>query len=56
MKKKKLEKLLRDNGWVKTGGSKHDKWVKGDETEMLPRHTEIEEELAKSIIKRRKLR
>lgn len=56
MKKKKLEKYLRDHGRVKMGGSKHDKWVKGDETEMLPRHNEIDEELAKSIINRRKLR
>lgn len=56
MKKRELEKLLRRNGWQYVGGSKHEKWVKDDETEMLPRHNEITENLAKDIIKRRKLR
>lgn len=55
MKKRDLEKLFRKNGWTKFEGSKHDKWVKGNETEMLPRHNEINELLAKEIIKRRGL-
>lgn len=56
MKKRDLEKLLLKNGWTKIEGSKHEKWVKGSETEMIPRHAEINEILAKDIIKRRKLK
>lgn len=55
MKKRDLEKLLLKNGWVKEAGTKHDRWRKGDETEFIPRHTEINEFLAKAIIKRRQL-
>jgi hypothetical protein len=56
MKKRDLEKLFLKNGWIKVEGGKHEKWIKGTETEMLPRHAEINEILAKSIIKRRGLR
>jgi mRNA interferase HicA len=56
MKKRDLEKLFLKNGWIKLQGSKHEKWVKGKETEMLPRHAEINEILAKDIIKRRGLK
>ena len=56
MKKRDLENLLRKNGWEKVGGTKHEKWIKGDETETLPRHNEISENLAKAIIKRRGLK
>lgn len=56
MKKRDLEKLFLKNGWIKVEGGKHEKWIKGTETEMLPRHMEINEILAKSIIKRRGLK
>ncbi len=56
MKKRDLEKLLKKNGWIKEEGKKHDRWAKGNQTEFIPRHTEINEELAKAIIKRRGLK
>jgi mRNA interferase HicA len=56
MKKRDLEKLLGKNGWVKEEGTKHDRWTKGDQTEFVPRHTEINEILAMAIIKRRGLK
>lgn len=56
MKKRDLERLLARNGWVKEAGTKHDRWTKGEETEFVPRHTEINEILAKAIIKRQNLK
>ena len=57
MKRKDLIKLLERNGWSKAreGGS-HTIYTKGSETEPIPRHTEVEERLAKAIIKRRGLK
>ena len=57
MKRKDLIKLLEQNGWTKSreGGS-HTIYTKGTEKEPIPRHTEIDERLAKSIIKKRGLK
>lgn len=57
MKYKELEKLLKNNGWyfLRSGGN-HDIYTNGKETEALPRHKEINELLAKAIIKRRGLK
>ena len=57
MKKKDLINILEKNGWtlVRHGGN-HDVYSKGKETEVVPRHTEIDERLAKAIIRRRGLR
>lgn len=57
MKHKDLEKLLKNNGWyfLRSGGN-HDIYTNGKETEALPRHKEINEQLAKVIIKRRGLK
>lgn len=56
MKTKDLIKLLERNGWkFKRHGSDHDVYIKGAERESVPRHKEIKESLAKSIIKRRGL-
>ena len=57
MKRRDLIKLLESNGWkFDRNGGNHDVYVKGTETEMIPRHTEINENLAKPIIKRRNLK
>ena len=57
MKTKDLIKLLESNGWkFKRHGSDHDIYIKGTERESIPRHNEIKEHLAKSIIKRRGLK
>ena len=52
MKKRDLEKQLTVLGWwfSKHGGS-HDHWTNGKEFEPIPRHSEINEFLAKKILK-----
>ena len=56
MKRRDLIKLLEKNGWkfYRNGGN-HDVYIKENKAEMIPRHTEIAENLAKAIIKRNKL-
>lgn len=57
MKRKDLIKLLSNNGWkLKRNGSNHDIFTNGTESETIPRHREIDEDLAKAIIKRRGLK
>lgn len=57
LKRRELIKLLEENGWIFGGNeSNHDVYVKGNETEAIPRHTEINENLAKAIIRRRNLK
>lgn len=52
MKKKDLEKKLKELGWEKRrSGSKHDVWGKDDRAIPVPRHKEINERTAQSIIK-----
>ena len=55
MKKKDLEKHLTKLGWKfdRHGGS-HDIWTNGEVFESVPRHNEINENLAKKIVKRAK--
>ena len=57
MKRTDLEKILKANGWqlVRHGGN-HDIWINGTDCEAIPRHREISEMLAQSIIKRRGLK
>ena len=57
MKRRDLEKLLKQNGWylLRSGGG-HDIYTNGKDTEPIPRHNEINEQLAKAIIKRRGLK
>ena len=56
MRKADLERLFKRNGWTfeRTGGS-HDVWKKGNQTETIPRHREINEKLAKALIKKHDL-
>ena len=56
MKRRDLVKLLEKNGWKSVGGTKHEKFKKGNQTEMVPWGKEINEYLAKSIIKKRGLK
>ncbi len=56
MDRRKLIKKLEANGWkFERHGGKHDVYRKGDEEETVPRHTDVNENLAKAIIKRRNL-
>ena len=57
MKTKEIIKLLENNGWkFKRHGANHDVYVKGNERESIVRHREVDEMLAKAIIKRRGLK
>ena len=53
LKKRDLEKELKTIGWwLLRHGSKHDVWTNGSSEEDVPRHNEINEKLAKKILKR----
>ncbi|MCF2642635.1 MAG: type II toxin-antitoxin system HicA family toxin [Lachnospiraceae bacterium] len=53
MKKRDLVKLLEENGWyLKRSGGNHDLYTNGQKIEPIPRHSEINEKLAKAIIKK----
>lgn len=57
MKTRDLIKLLENNGWyLKRSGGNHDVYTNGIDCEMIPRHKEVKENLAKAIIKRRGLK
>lgn len=57
MKRKDLVALLERNGWrlLRNGGN-HDVYCKGKACETVPRHREINEVLAKAIIRRQGLK
>ena len=52
MKRRILIKMLEQAGFQKKRGTRHDRYVRGKDTEFVPRHSDIDEELAKSIIKK----
>ena len=53
MKRRELEKRLRLLGWrfVRHGG-RHDVWTDGEREEAVPRHAEVNEELARAVLRR----
>lgn len=56
MKQRDLVKRLEKGGFVfERHGGDHDVYVRGIEREMVPRHKEIDERLAKAILRRRGL-
>lgn len=53
MKRRDLEKLFNNNGWYfLRSGSNHDIFTNGVNKEQIPRHKEINENLAKAIIRK----
>lgn len=53
MKQRDLVKKLEDAGFVfKEHSGNHDTYKRGDETEQIPRHKEINEITAKKILKK----
>ena len=57
MKRKDMIKLFEKNGWTfARHGGNHDVYMKNGMIETIPRHGEINEFLAKAIIKRHKLK
>jgi mRNA interferase HicA len=52
VKKKELERrLLLLGWWFLKHGKKHDIWTNGNSIEVLPRHNEVNERLAKAILR-----
>lgn len=52
MKRRDLERRLSDLGWwLSRHGGKHDVWTNGIEVELVPRHAEVNEILARKILK-----
>ena len=57
MKRRDLIKLLEKNDWyLKRNGGNHDIYTTGVDNEPISRQSEIKEDLAKAIIKRRGLK
>ena len=57
MKRRELIRLFEQNGWtLKREGGNHSVYVKGKLRESIPRHREVDEDLAKGIIKKRNLK
>jgi mRNA interferase HicA len=57
MKRKDLIKMLENNGWwLFRNGANHDIYTNGKNSEPIPRHNELNEMLAKAIIKRQGLK
>lgn len=57
MKRRDLIKLFEKNGWkfLRDGG-RHDIYTNGEKEEPIPRHKEINEILAKKLIKKHGLK
>jgi len=53
VKRRDLEKRLAIAGWwfLRSGG-RHDVWTDGEREEAIPRHREINEDLARAILRR----
>ena len=55
MKRKKLESELKKLGWwfLRHGGN-HDVWTDGSRQEPIPRHNDVNEQLALALIRKAK--
>jgi mRNA interferase HicA len=53
VKRRELERRLRDAGWrlLRHGGG-HDVWTDGERLEYVPRHAEINELLARKVLRK----
>lgn len=51
-----LNLFLKNGWWVFREGGNHTIMTNGTESESLPRHKEVNEQLARAIIKRRRLK
>lgn len=53
MKRRELLKLFEKSGWyLKRNGASHDIYTDGINSEAIPRHPDVNERLAKELIKR----
>ena len=57
MKRRDLIKLFEKNGWYfLRGGGRHDIYTNGQKSEPIPHHKEINETLAKALIRKHNLK
>ena len=57
MKRKDLIRLFEQNGWkIAREVGNHTVYTNGKEVEAIPRHNEVNERLAKALIKKHKLK
>jgi predicted RNA binding protein YcfA (HicA-like mRNA interferase family) len=49
-------RILEEAGFISKGGTNHEKFVKGDKLVLVKRHREIEEQIAKRILRQAGLR
>ncbi|MHC4471217.1 MAG: type II toxin-antitoxin system HicA family toxin [Planctomycetota bacterium] len=53
MRRRELERELSKLGWwLLRHGRRHDVWTDGEAEEYVPRHREVNERLARSILRR----
>ncbi len=53
VKRRELERELSECGWgLLRSGGRHDLWTDGEREEAVPRHREINERLARAILRR----
>jgi mRNA interferase HicA len=53
MKRRELERRLRGLSWrLLRHGARHDVWSDGEREEAVPRHSDIDEQLARAILRR----
>ena len=53
VKRREVEEALRKVGWrFLRHGAKHEVWTDGERQEPVPRHTDINEKLARAILRR----
>lgn len=55
-KRRSVVAILEKNGYRSKGGSKHEKFVRGDETVLVERHRDIPDQRALQILRDAKLR
>jgi predicted RNA binding protein YcfA (HicA-like mRNA interferase family) len=56
MQRRELIRILEEAGFISKGGTNHEKFVKGDKLVLVKRHREIEEQIAKRILRQAGLR
>ena len=56
MQRRELVRILEEAGFISRGGTNHGKFVKGDELVLVKRHREIEDQIAKRILRQAGLR
>lgn len=56
MQRRELVRILEEAGFISRGGTNHEKFVKGDKLVLVKRHREIEDRIAKRILRQAGLR